>query len=175
MVEASQYLKDYPEITFGSYTGQTEEDYKIALQGYQNLNDGKMPLPNELICRKQMKQSPPHILVTNYAMLEYLMVRPDDDVFFRPQHTQYWKYIVLDEAHVYTGATGIEVSMLLRRLKARLGKPKIQYILTSATLGSEDDNESVAAFAENLCDSPFYAEDIIRSKTEQPAFDFENN
>lgn len=78
-----ELLKDYPQITFGSYTGQTEEDYKIALQGYQNLNDGKMPLPNELICRQQMKQTPPHILVTNYAMLEYLMVRPDDDVFFR--------------------------------------------------------------------------------------------
>ena len=62
--------------------------------------------------------------------------------------------------------------MLLRRLKARLGKPKIQYILTSATLGSEDDNESVAAFAENLCDSPFYADDIIRAKRirlEQPS------
>lgn len=167
-----ELLKDYPQITFGSYTGQTEEDYKIALQGYQNLNDGKMPLPNELICRQQMKQSPPHILITNYAMLEYLMVRPDDDVFFRPQYTQYWKYIVLDEAHVYKGSTGIEVAMLLRRLKARLGKPKIQYILTSATLGSEDDNEYVAAFAENLCDSPFYAEDVIRAKRirlEQPA------
>ena len=166
-----ELLKDYPQITFGSYTGQTEEDYMAALQGYQNLNDGKMPLSNELICRQQMKQSPPHILITNYAMLEYLMVRPDDDVFFRPQYTQYWKYIVLDEAHVYKGSTGIEVSMLLRRLKARLGKPKIQYILTSATLGSEDDNESVAAFAENLCDSPFYAEDIIRAKRirlEQP-------
>ena len=166
-----ELLKDYPQITFGSYTGQTEEGYEIALQGYKNLNDGKEPLPNELICRQQMKQTPPHILVTNYAMLEYLMVRPDDDVFFRPQYTQYWKYIVLDEAHVYKGSTGIEVSMLLRRLKARLGKPKIQYILTSATLGSEDDNESVAAFAENLCDSPFYAEDIIRAKRirlEQP-------
>lgn len=166
-----ELLRDYPQITFGSYTGQTEEGYEIALQGYKNLNDGKEPLPNELICRQQMKQTPPHILVTNYAMLEYLMVRPDDDVFFRPQYTQYWKYIVLDEAHVYKGSTGIEVSMLLRRLKARLGKPKIQYILTSATLGSEDDNESVAAFAENLCDSPFYAEDIIRAKRirlEQP-------
>lgn len=166
-----ELLKDYPQITFGSYTGQTEEGYEIALQGYKNLNDGKEPLPNELICRQQMKQTPPHILVTNYAMLEYLMVRPDDDVFFRPQYTQYWKYIVLDEAHVYKGSTGIEVSMLLRRLKARLGKPKIQYILTSATLGSEDDNESVAAFAENLCDSAFYAEDIIRAKRirlEQP-------
>lgn len=159
-----ELLKDYPQITFGSYTGQTEENYKEALSGYLNLNDGKMPLPNELICRQQMKKAPPHILITNYAMLEYLLVRPDDDVFFKDEYIRNWKYIVLDEAHIYKGSTGIEVSMLLRRLKARLGKPKLNYILTSATLGSEDDNESVAAFAENLCDSPFFAEDIIRAK-----------
>lgn len=166
-----ELLKDYPQITFGSYTGQTEEEYDKALAGYQNLNNGKKPLRNELICRQQMKQSPPNILITNYAMLEYLMVRPDDDVFFRPWNARDWKYIVLDEAHVYKGSTGIEVSMLLRRLKARLGKTDIQYILTSATLGSEDDNESVAAFAQNLCDSPFFAEDVIRAKRihlEQP-------
>lgn len=163
-----ELLKDYPQITFGSYTGQTEEEYQNALTSYKNLNNGKPPLPNELICRKQMKEAPPHILITNYAMLEYLMVRPDDDVFFQPQHTKYWKYIVLDEAHVYKGSTGIEVSMLLRRLKARLGKPNIQYILTSATLGSEDDNASVAAFAQNLCDSPFCAGDVIRAKRIHP-------
>lgn len=166
-----ELLKDYPQITFGSYTGQTEEAYKAALISYQKLNNGKKPQPNELISREQMKKSPPHILITNYAMLEYLMVRPDDAVFFDSRYTQYWKYIVLDEAHVYKGSTGIEVSMLLRRLKARLGNPKIQYILTSATLGSEDDNRSVAQFAENLCDSPFFPEDVIRAKRirlEQP-------
>lgn len=159
-----ELLKDYPTITFGSYTGQTEETYQKALTGYRSLNEGRDPIPNELICRQQMKDSPPHILITNYAMLEYLMVRPDDDVFFQPRHTQNWKYIVLDEAHVYKGSTGIEVSMLLRRLKARLGKKDLQYILTSATLGSEDDNAAVAEFARNLCSSSFRAEDVIRAK-----------
>ena len=144
-----ELLRDYPQITFGSYTGQTEESFQKALVSYKSLNDGGTPLPNELICRKQMKDAPPHILITNYAMLEYLMVRPDDAVFFQPEYTKYWKYIVLDEAHVYKGSTGIEVSMLLRRLKARLGKPQIQYILTSATLGSEDDNDFVR--------QPFYS------------------
>lgn len=171
MERLRELLKDYPQITFGSYTGQTEEEYRGALASYKTLNNGQDPLPNEMICRKQMKEAPPHILITNYAMLEYLMVRPDDAVFFHPQHTRHWKYIVLDEAHVYKGSTGIEVSMLLRRLKARLGKPNIQYILTSATLGSEEDNQAVAAFAQNLCDSPFFADDVIRAKRirlEQP-------
>lgn len=164
MERLRELLRDYPSITFGSYTGQTEEEYTKALTGYRSLNEGRDPIPNELICRQQMKAAPPHILITNYAMLEYLMVRPDDDVFFQPHHTKNWKYIVLDEAHVYKGSTGIEVSMLLRRLKARLGKKDLQYILTSATLGSEDDNASVADFARNLCASAFRAEDIIRAK-----------
>lgn len=159
-----ELLRNFPQIKFGCYTGQTQEEYVDALVDYKNLNNGSTPLPNEFICRTQMKECPPHILITNYAMLEYLMVRPDDSVFFQSQYAQSWKFIVLDEAHVYRGSTGIEVSMLLRRLKARLQTDSIQYILTSATLGSEDDNDSVAEFAENLCDSPFCAGDIIRAK-----------
>ena len=159
-----ELLSDYPEITFGAYTGQTKEEYNEALADYKSLNEGALPLPNELICRKQMKATPPHLLITNYAMLEYLMVRPDDSAFFSKINSQHWKYIVLDEAHVYKGATGIEVSMLLRRLKAKLATSGIQYILTSATLGSEEDNSAVAQFAANLCDSPFSANNVIRAK-----------
>ena len=157
-------LKDFPEITFGCYTGQTPNKYEDGLANYRNLNENRDPLPNEMICRNQMKAAPPHILITNYAMLEYLMVRPGDSVFFEPGLTKHWQYIVLDEAHVYRGSTGIEVGMLLRRLNARLGKNDIQYILTSATLGGEDENEEVARFAENLCNSRFSAENVIRAK-----------
>lgn len=159
-----ELLADTPELTFGCYTGQTMASYKPALENYRQLNNGKEPLKNELICREQMQDRPPHILITNYAMLEYLMVRPRDNAFFAQNVARLWKYIVLDEAHVYRGATGIEVGMLLRRLKARLRNDGVQYILTSATLGGEDDNEAVAAFAGNLCDSPFRAEDVIRAR-----------
>ena len=156
-------LADYPEITYGSYTGQTKESFGAALAEFHALNNGAEPNKNELISRAQMKDTPPHILVTNYAMLEYLMVRPDDDVFFREQDAHKWKYIVLDEAHVYSGSTGIEVSYLLRRLNATLKNPKIQYILTSATLGDENSNREVAAFAEALCNAPFSPESVIRA------------
>jgi len=157
-------LSNYPEITFGSYTGQTEEKYKKALYEYQQLNQGKSPLPNELISREQMKETPPHILITNYAMLEYLMIRPDDNVFFDGPHASHWKFVVLDEAHVYGGSTGIEVSMLLRRLSAKLRNERLQFILTSATLGGENDNKDAASFASNLCHRTFQPEDVIRAK-----------
>ncbi len=156
-------LADYPEITYGSYTGQTKHHYKDALVNYMQLNNNEKPLPNELICRDQMKQTPPHLLITNYAMLEYLMLRPEDNVFFDEKHAPFWKYIVLDEAHVYHGGSGIEVAMLLRRLKSTLCKSDIRYILTSATLGDEQANEAVAEFGRNLCDCAFTSSDIVRS------------
>lgn len=160
-------LKDYPEITFGSYTGQTETKTSAALTKFKTLNN-KVPLRNELISREQMHATPPHILITNYSMLEYLMLRPSSSVFFEPQYAMKWKYIVLDEAHVYNGSTGIEVSMLLRRLNARLGNPKIQYILTSATLGSENEDSQVVEFAQDLCANPFNVDDVIRAERVKP-------
>ena len=162
-------LKNTPYITFGSYTGQTKNRYSDALSDYRILNEGQSPLPNELICRDQMKETPPNILITNYAMLEYLMVRPADTVFFDNGRGKLWKYIVLDEAHVYNGSTGIEVSMLLKRLQARLRNDNIQFILTSATLGDEDSNEEVTTFAENICSKTFEGTDIIRAYREKPA------
>ncbi len=156
-------LANCPDITFGSYTGQTKAHYQDALTNYLQLNDNAKPLPNELICRDQMKETPPHLLITNYAMLEYLMLRPADNIFFDSEHAPFWKYIVLDEAHVYKGGSGIEVSMLLRRLKATLERPDIRYILTSATLGDRDSDAEVAEFGRNLCDCPFSPDDIVRA------------
>lgn len=164
-------LNDYPEITYGSYTGQTKKDYSKALQEYQILNGGMSPKINELICRNQMLQTPPHILLTNYAMLEYLMVRPREMPLFEGEYAQNWRFIVMDEAHIYNGSTGIEVSMLLRRLKSSLPTKKIQYILTSATLGSDEQNREVAEFAARLCNSMFDEENVIRAIRQKPSYE----
>lgn len=159
-----ELLIDYPEITFGCYTGQTKNKYSWALEEYRALNNNLEPAENELISRDQMKENPPNILITNYAMLEYLMIRPEDSVFFDEKYAENWSFIVLDEAHIYNGSTGIEVSMLLSRLKTKLKNPEIQYVLTSATLGGDEDNAEVARFAGDLCRSLFEEEDVIRAQ-----------
>lgn len=170
MQRLRKILSNYPEITYGSYTGQTKQTKNAALREYQILNKQAKPKANELISREEMIENPPHILITNYAMLEYLMIRPAENVFFNGNS---WKYIVLDEAHIYKGSTGIEVGMLLRRLKSSLPVKNVQYILTSATLGNEDQNEEVAKFATNLCNSKFDSEDIIRATRENPKIDID--
>ena len=168
---------EYPDITFGCYTGQTKNHDKTtpyekgAIDQYIELNGKRIddvrlqkPLKNERLSRDSMKKNPPHILITNYAMLEYLMLRPEDNVFFDGPKSKNWKFIVLDEAHTYTGSTGIEVSMLLRRLMAKFNKKDLQFILTSATLGSEKSNDEVIEFANKLCSVDFNKENIIRAK-----------
>lgn len=143
-------------ITFGKYTGELPQDYKTAAR--QLIDD---PLPNEIICRDQIQFEGkiPQILITNYAMLEYLLLRPEDAPLF---NSGKWKFIVLDEAHTYAGTQGIEIGHLMRRLRHRLDlePTDIRCIATSATLTSDDASEA-AGFAETLYGAPFSEESII--------------
>ncbi len=152
-------LKNYPDITFGSYTGETQSEEKRAVEQFKRMNPKNDLLPNELLSRERMKESPPHILLTNYAMLEFLLLRPADHVFFDGKYAQDWRLIVIDEIHTYCGAKGIEMAMLLRRLKDRVVKSKpgaMQCIGTSATLGgNEKDFKDVAKFGERLFGEKF--------------------
>jgi hypothetical protein len=158
-------LANYPEITFGRYTGETEEKRKSAEELFQKMYKEK-PLKNELISREEMKANPPHILLTNYAMLEYLLLRPQDNVFFDGEFSNNWKFIVVDEAHTYSGAKGIETAMLLRRLKERISTRAndLTCIATSATLGNENETpDDIAKFASGLFSEPFETEDIVKA------------
>ena len=107
----------------------------------------------------------PDVLVTNYSMLEYMLLRPLEHIFW--EDTKKWLHgpvnegepprkllLVLDEAHLYQGAMGTEVSMLLNRLKSVLAdgdkEAPIHYILTSASLGSEEDAKRFTREITNL-------------------------
>lgn len=164
-------LMFYPDITFGVYNGGTEndeDDAKVlyeAMFATETVPELRKGLPNEMLSRDKMKDNPPNILFTNYAMLEHLLFRPNDDVLFSDSD---FRFVVLDEAHVYSGATGIETSILLRRLRARItSKAATQFILTSATLGNgENSDPDIVTFARNLCGVDFEKDNIIRAKRE---------
>lgn len=114
--------------------------------------------------REEIRENPPHLLFTNYSMLEYLLIRPNDYAIFEEKRLQNWKYVVLDEAHSYNGSLGIELSLLLRRLTG-LAPKKPQFILTSATLGEQGKSEKdIIRFAKSLTSAEFDVNDIIFSK-----------
>jgi hypothetical protein len=146
-------LAPYNDITFGRYIGDTKDKYEAA----RKLHIKRFacePQPNELISREEMQKSPPHILVTNFSMLEFLLLRPDDHSFFDGEYAKYWKFVVLDEVHSYQGAQGAELSMLMRRVKDRVvgsEKGRIQFIGTSATLGgTNEEMTEIAEFGSSL-------------------------
>jgi ATP-dependent helicase YprA (DUF1998 family) len=133
-------LGHFPDITFGRYTGETQEGDLEAEKSFHNQFPRETLLDNERISRRQLRAAPPHLLLTNYAMLEYLLLRPLDNEFFDGATARFWRFIVLDEAHVYDGASGIEIAMLLRRLKDRVlrSQPgRLCCLATSATLAGE--------------------------------------
>lgn len=159
-------LKNYPKITFGRYVGETEHSKERAKEVFAFNYPDEPQLENELLSRQEMQETPPHILLTNYAMLEYLLLRPDDSPLFDGPTGKFWHFIVLDEAHVYDGANATEIAMLLRRLSDRIVQSqygRLQTIATSATLGGgKEDFPLVAEFAKNL-----FNQSIVWDKTNQ--------
>jgi ATP-dependent helicase YprA (DUF1998 family) len=154
MKRLRKLLAGTPSITFGRYTGDTEEKPRQARELFEALNPGEPLLGNELLSREEMRATPPHLLLTNYAMLEYLLLRPLDLDLFEGEHAGTWRFVAVDEAHVYDGAKAAELAMLLRRLHDRVAPGRrLQCLATSATIG--DDNQAVVKFATQLFGTPF--------------------
>lgn len=126
-----RYANRFPgnAVRFAQYTGQTPNSQR-----------------NEII------NNPPHILLTNYVMLEYLLLRPTDRSLLATA-TRDVQFIVMDELHFYRGRQGADVAMLLRRL-SRHASRDVRYIGTSATVASEGTRDErkqvVAGVAKNL-------------------------
>jgi hypothetical protein len=105
-----------------------------------------LPDDVELLTRNEVQAAPPDLLVTNYSMLEYMLMRPIERTIF--DRTREWLeknpkesfLIVLDEAHLYRGAAGAEVGLLLRRLRDRLNIPPERFQVICATASFKDHN-----------------------------------
>lgn len=105
------------------------------------------PRNDELITRWDMIKTPPDILVTNYSMLNVMLMRGLEQPLF--EQTRDWLSadrnnaftLVVDELHLYRGTTGSEIAMVLRNLMLRLGlsadSPQLRVIGTSASLGDQ--------------------------------------
>ncbi|HYD48143.1 MAG TPA: DEAD/DEAH box helicase, partial [Terriglobales bacterium] len=101
-----ELLADTPSITFGRYIGETPIGRQDGFERFRQTWPKEPLVANEMKSREEMWDSPPHILVTNFAMLEYLLVRPQDSVFFAPGAGDLLRFLVLDEVHTYDGAKG---------------------------------------------------------------------
>lgn len=172
------FIHQYQEtgITVGRYTGQTRQGLTRANAEQSIMSDpffrdqlGWRRIPeNWLLTRDAMLSSPPHVLITNYAMLEHLLLLPKNAPLFEGATL---RFMVLDEVHTYSGAQATEVAFLLRKLRRRLGieRDQIRCIGTSASLSSEPDEEKrIIRFASDLFGDGF--ERVVHGKRREHAY-----
>jgi len=117
---------------------------KVAEEDLAQFAD---PRRHELLTRWDMVASPPDVMVTNYSMLNAILMREHEEKLFG--QTRDWLKaspdhvftLVVDELHLYRGTQGSEVAMVVRNLLSRLGlapdSPQLRCIATSASLAGD--------------------------------------
>ena len=122
--------------------------------------------------RQTLRQNPPDILLTNYKMLDYLMIRPGDQRLWRHNEPETLRYLVVDELHTFDGAQGTDLACLIRRLRARLRVPSdgLVCVGTSATIGTGDDGP-VRDYATRVFNQDFEPGSVV-GETRQTTEDF---
>ncbi|GAA4847100.1 DEAD/DEAH box helicase [Luteimicrobium xylanilyticum] len=155
--ELSKFLRDgfgegNEPVTFARYTGQESPDERAAILA-----------------------NPPDILLTNYVMLEYVLVRPKerDGLVTAAQGL---KFLVLDELHTYRGRQGADVAMLVRRVREATGAgDALQCVGTSATMSTAEtvaeQRREVAEVATRIFGSEVVPERVITETLERATVD----
>jgi DEAD/DEAH box helicase domain-containing protein len=131
--------------------------------GRDGRGEPVMTATNVITDRETMRKDPPDILLTNYKMLDYLLIRPKDSKLWTKNDKETLRYVVVDELHTFDGAQGTDLALLLRRLQARLGTPTSHLICvgTSATLGGNTDTTELRAYAEKVFSAPFLPDSVV--------------
>ena len=113
--------------------------------------------------KNHMRAHPPDILLTNYKMLDFLLLRPEEQPLWSNNAPTMLRYLVVDELHTFDGAQSTDLACLIRRLKARLRTPvkHLCCVGTSATLGSDGSTEPLLKYARTVFAEPFSSDSVI--------------
>ena len=155
------------KVTYAIYNGDTEKASKSP--------KFTAPYFPQLITRPQIRQTPPQVLFTNPTMLNYMLVRAEDKTILEKSQGKL-KWILLDEAHTYTGSSAAELSLQLRRVLDAFGVTvdQVNFAVTSATIGDEKDPATqmkLKTFVSQLTGKPIDSIVIIGGKRIIPDMD----
>jgi hypothetical protein len=149
-------------ITFGLYTGDTLDrkvdadramvrmkqgegrDVYLNMRKDPTLQRRTISPFEERASEEEIRADPPNIIITNVKQLELILTRAKDVGVFSENCLS---FIVVDEAHTFSGVGGSEVSLLIRRLREFCGKEPndIVHIGTSATIVDPEGGREEAA------------------------------
>ena len=151
--DAVEQLRSYLRLTERQYSAARTHDQTTGSESafYIPRPDGA-----ELRSRWDMREAPPDILITNFTMLNIMLMRRRDSVFF--ESTRQWLKshdsnrvsLIIDEAHTYRGTAGSEIALILRLLAERLGvasePERLQILSGSASLEPDRDTAFLSEF-----------------------------
>lgn len=148
-----------------------EEELKRYAENYRKAKGKEFPIrfakftgQEDLTRRQELEAEPPHILLTNYMMLELLLTRGGQQKIRQAIYDEL-RFLVFDELHTYRGRQGADVGLLIRRIRAKSKQPVV-CIGTSATMVSggtiPEQKEQVANVARQLFGKPFAAEAVVQ-------------
>ncbi|WP_302769899.1 MULTISPECIES: DEAD/DEAH box helicase [Roseburia] len=161
---ASDQAKRIAELVDGS-PGLKSAGIRVGMYvGGLEHSATKIMLPDRVITdHETLIAAPPDILMTNYKMLDYLLVRPKDAELWKNNTPDTLKYIAVDELHTFDGAQGTDLACLLRRLKARLNilPGQICCVGTSATMGAKDSSKKILEYASDVFGEMFEEDAVI--------------
>ncbi len=110
------------------------------------------------------------MLVTNPTMLEYMLIRAEDAPILQASQGKL-RWIVLDEAHTYTGAKAAELALLLRRIMLAFGvrSEDVHFVATSASLGGDGAEQQLQRFLASLAGLPLGRVHVVRGQRAVPS------
>ena len=141
-----------PQLTVGMFTGDKGSDTRV------------MSAEQVITNHDTLRDNPPDILLTNYKMLDFLLMQPKDQRLW--QHNlstqDLMRYLVVDELHTFDGAQGTDLACLIRRLRDKLHlQDNLACVGTSATIGGESARQQLAEYASQVFATEFTLDSII--------------
>lgn len=155
MEDQKKRLAEYCEplnLKFAVYNGDTPEfhadgrdgeDYKAEVKTRDDIRDPKN------------NGTRPQILLTNPSMLEYVLVRQKDQILLNKSAGKL-RWIVIDEAHSYSGSAAVELANQIKRIldAFQVKAEDVRFACTSATIGGEDGTASLIKFIKDIIGQP---------------------
>ncbi len=159
MEDQKQRLSYYCQpnrLRFAVYNGSTPE-----------FRADQAPLPCEVQTRDEIRDphhngTRPQILLTNPSMLEYILVRKKDQQMLQESAGKL-RWIVIDEAHTYSGSAAAELSLQIKRILEAFNvtASQVRFACTSATMSGQDGASSLAKFISELTGQPTTKIEVI--------------
>lgn len=149
------------KLTFAVYNGNSPENEDDIDRNVTTVLADRRK--HEYVLRDEIRKNHPNILFTNPTMLEYMLLRKNDQPILNDSQKQL-RWIVIDETHTFTGAGAAELALLIRRVLDAFDTSidNVRFATSSATVGGINGTQDLVKFISDITGKPQNEIDVIR-------------